>query len=75
MFFFFHSEVTIGASLLIQIDGHLCFIEAWLYPAMVCGERTVCVEAGGPDIKLRSEDEMKETAAEKCIFRDKWTKG
>lgn len=53
-------------NLLIQTDIILFY---WVlqYPAVVCGERAVCcVEAGGPDSQLRSEDE-KETAGEECV--------
>lgn len=33
------------------------------------------LKLGGPDRQLRSEDEMKETAGEECMFRDGWTEG
>lgn len=54
----------------------ILFYEVLQYEAVVCGERAVCcVEAGGPDSQLRSEDEMKETAGEECTFRDGWAHG
>lgn len=54
----------------------ILFYEVLQYEAVVCGERAVCcVEAGGPDSQLRSEDERKETAGEECTFRDGWAHG
>lgn len=58
----------------------LLFYEVSQYPAGVCGECAVCcVEAGGPDSELRSEDEMKGTAGEERMLRrerkDGWMEG
>lgn len=48
-----------------------CSAQLWYVVNMQCA----VLKRGGPDSQLRSEDEMKETAGEECMFRDGWTQG